>query len=121
MEKMVKRDYFEMLKGVVTNSDLDTEIKASTIEFLDKQIELASKKRVTKAQKENVELAEKVYEVLAELERPVTVTELFEASKDIDGITSAQKVNALLRMLVAAKRVVRTKDKKSVYFSVNAD
>ena len=74
----------------------------------------------TKVQKENEVLVEGVYEALATVAKPVTVTELQEANEDMANYSN-QKLSALLRMLVNAGRIVKTIDKKKSYFSVNAD
>lgn len=119
MEKRVtKKDYFEILKGVVAGHDMEVEL----VEFLDKQIALATKKSgtKTKTQKENEELVEVIYEALAKVEGKVTVTEL-QASDETVGTLSNQKVSALLKMLVEAGRVEKTQEKKKSYFSVIAE
>ena len=55
---------------------------------------------------------------LAEAEKAMTATEIFEATKDIDGITSAQKVTALVKKLKDAGRVVKTVEGKKSLFAV---
>ena len=117
MEKMTKKDYFNELKGLVVGNEREVELT----EFLDRQIELLSRKTSvkTKTQKENEVLIEKVYEALATVENPVTVTEL-QAVEGM-GDFSNQKLSALLKKLVDAGRITKTTDKKKSYFSVNAD
>ena len=106
---MTKREYFEAIKnveGVRENADF--------VEFLDKQIELASKKRtsLTPVQKENLELVEKVYDFIAGSENGVTATDIMNALE----LTSNQKASALVKKLVDAERVTKTKDgKKTIY------
>ena len=117
MEKMTKKDYFNELKGLVVGNEREVELT----EFLDRQIELLSRKTSvkTKTQKENEVLVEKVYEALATVENPVTVTEL-QAVEGM-GDFSNQKLSALLKKLVDAGRITKTTDKKKSYFSVNAE
>lgn len=117
MEKMTKKDYFNELKGLVVGNEREVELT----EFLDRQIELLSRKTSvkTKTQKENEVLIEKVYEALATVENPVTVTEL-QAVEGM-GDFSNQKLSALLKKLVDAGRITKTTDKKKSYFSVNAE
>lgn len=109
-KKMTKRNYFEMLKGiegVASNADL--------VAFIDREIELLSKKRngETKAQKENKELAETIYNELAKMENGVTVTDFIKAA----GLElSNQKVTALFRIL--GDRVVKTVDGRKTLYSV---
>ncbi len=114
---MTKREMFERLIDIV--SETDVEDKDLIIEKLNKEIELVSKKRtgMTKTQKENEVLVEDVYNAIAEAGKPITVTDIYNAVKS-DKITSAQKVAALVKKLVNANRVVRTQDKRSVYFTI---
>lgn len=114
MEKMTKRDYFEALKEIVAGNEREAEFVA----FLDRQIELATRKRTgeTKTQKENKELAEIVYEVVSELEAPATVTDICKDER-LESKTN-QKVTALLRILVNDNRVVKTVEGKKTLYAV---
>lgn len=108
---MTKREYFEAIKnveGVKENPEF--------VEFLDKQIELVSKKRtsLTPAQKENAEIVEKIYAFMAEKNEPVTIAEV-QAQFEL---TSNQKASALVKKLVDDKRVVRNKDGKNTNYSI---
>ncbi len=106
---MTKREYFEAIKNVEGVRE-----NAEFVEFLDRQIELASKKRtsLTPVQKENLELVEKVYDFIAGSENGVTATDIMNALE----LTSNQKASALVKKLVDAERVVKTKDgKKTIY------
>lgn len=110
MERMTKKDYFEELKGFVAGSEREDEFVA----FLDRQIELASKKRTgeTKTQKENKEIVEKIYNYMVEVAEPVTVNDIMAKFE----LTSNQKASALIKKLVDDKRVTRGKDgKKAIY------
>ena len=114
MEKMTKKDYFEALKGFVAGDAREAEF----VEFLDKQIELVSKKRTTetKTQKENKEIVENIYNYMVEVARPITVNDVMEKF----GLTSNQKASALIKKLVDDKRVERGKDgKKAIYTLVD--
>ena len=118
MEKrMTKRDYFSRLIEIVEGAYVDN--STEIVDFLNHEIELLSKKSnvKTKTQKENESLMEVVFGALAEVGRPVTVTELQGASEEV-GTMSNQKVSALLKKLKDAGRVVRVDDKKKAYFSV---
>ena len=120
MEKRItNKERYEQLIEIVNVSTVDN--KEELIEFLESRIELAAKKRTgqTKTQKENEVLIEKLYEVIKNIGKPVTVTEIYEAAKDIEGITSAQKVSALVKKLVDAKTIVKTTDKRKSLFSVS--
>ena len=116
-KKMTKKEMFGRLIDIVEGANVeDTDV---VVDFLNHEIELVSKKRngMTKTQKENEELVEVIYNAIAEIGHPVTVTELYENVKS-DKITSAQKVSALVKKLVDAERVVRTEDKKKAFFSI---
>lgn len=119
VRKITKKERFEMIKEIVLNAGLDNE--AEMIEFLDNEINLLNKKRAsgakTAAQKENEVLVERLYEVLAEIGRPVTVSELQKESEEF-GAMSNQKVSALMKKLTDTDRVTKTPDKKKSYFSI---
>ena len=119
VRKVTKKERFEMIKEIVLNAGLDNE--AEMIEFLDNEINLLNKKRAsgakTATQKENEVLVEKLYAVLAEIGRPVTVSELQKENEDF-GAMSNQKVSALMKKLKDAGRVNKVDDKKKAYFSI---
>lgn len=119
VKKVTKRERFEMIKEIVLNAGLENEVEM--IEFLDNEINLLNKKRASGAktanQKANDELVEKLYKVLAEIGRPVTISELQKENEEF-GAMSNQKVSALMKKLVDADRVVKTPDKKKSYFSI---
>ena len=119
VRKITKKERFEMIKEIVLNAGLDNEVEM--IEFLDNEINLLNKKRAsgakTATQKENEVLVEKLYAVLAEIGRPVTVSELQAENEDF-GAMSNQKVSALMKKLTDAGKVIKTPDKKKSYFSI---
>lgn len=119
MEKMTKKDYFNVLGEIVKGANVENE--AEILDFINHQIELLSKKSSvkTKTQKENEVLVERVYEALVTVGKTVTVSEL----QNVEGMGefSNQKLSALLKKLVDTNRVVKTIDKKKSYFSVNAE
>lgn len=110
MEKMTKKQYFENLKGFVKGDANE----ADYVAFLDRQIELASKKRTakTKTQIANEGLVEDIYEFIVATNRAVTVADIMG---NFEGMSN-QKVSALVKKLVDAGRVERAKDgKKTIY------
>lgn len=117
-KRVTKKEYFGMVREIVEASEVDN--KEDILAFVDREVELLSKRKngETKAQKENAELMEVVYNKLAEMARPVTATEIFNELRDNEAITSNQKVSALLKKLVDEERVVKTADKKKSYFSI---
>lgn len=118
---MTKKERFEVLKKVAIGEVvLGADEANDYVAFLDRQIELASKKRTgeTKNQKANKELVEIVFNKLADMGRAVSVTELFEALKEDERFTSAPKVTSLLTALKKAERVVRTEEKGKAFYSI---
>lgn len=119
VRKITKKERFEMIKEIVLNACVENE--AEMIEFIDNEINLLNKKRASGAktanQKENEVLVEKLYEALAEIGRPVTVSEL-QKENDEFGAMSNQKVSALMKKLTDAGKVDKTVDKKKSYFSI---
>lgn len=119
VRKVTKKERFEMIKEIVLNACVDNE--AEMIEFIDNEINLLNKKRAsgakTATQKENEVLVERLYEVLAEIGRPVTVSELQKENEEF-GAMSNQKVSALMKKLKDAGRVNKIDDKKKAYFSI---
>ena len=119
VRKITKKERFEMIKEIVLNACVENE--AEMIEFIDNEINLLNKKRAsgakTATQKENEVLVEKLYEALAEIGRPVTVSEL-QKENDEFGAMSNQKVSALMKKLKDAGRVNKVDDKKKAYFSI---
>ena len=119
-KKVTKKEMFGRLIEIVEGANVqDVE---TIVEFLNHEIELVSKKRngQTKVQKANEGLIEVIYNAIAEADEKMTVTEIYEKVKS-DEITSSQKVSALVKKLVDAGRIVRTKEKKKAYFSVAID
>lgn len=119
VRKITKKERFEMIKEIVLNACVENE--AEMIEFIDNEINLLNKKRTsgakTATQKENEVLVERLYEVLAEIGRPVTVSELQKENEEF-GAMSNQKVSALMKKLKDAGRVNKVDDKKKAYFSI---
>lgn len=115
-KRVTKRENFEAIKAILEGME-GTE---ALVEVMAHEIELVSKKRATqtKAQKENVELAERVYEVLEGATEAMTATEILNVLKDneVEGIASNQKVSALLKVL--GNRVVNEKKGKKSTFRV---
>lgn len=115
MEKMTKREMFEMIKGVCAN---DTRI----VEFCEHEIELlnrkSSKNTQTKTQIENENIKGAIVNALTEIAKPVTITEMQELNIEMANYSN-QKLSALLKQLVENdKKVVKTVDKKKSYFTV---
>ena len=117
VKKVTKKEMFGRLIEIVEGANVE-DVDA-IVKFLNHEIELVSKKRngQTKTQKANEGLIEVIYNAIAEAGKAVTVTELFGMTKS-DEITSAQKVSALVKKLVDAKRIAREEIKNKAYFTI---
>lgn len=115
-KKITKKDYFKMIASVISESAVEN--KEELMMFVDKEIGLLEKKRESKKVNAEAEaFMQRVEDVLAIAEKPVTATEIIAMSEEFkaEGIQN-QKVTAALTKLVKAGRVVNVKDgKKSVY------
>ena len=122
VKKVTKRDYFEMIKGICGDRE-------DIINFCNHEIELLSRKNsrsgATKTQKENLVVAEMLVEELAKVNKPITITDLMNASDTIQNYTlengnklTNQKISAIFKQLVENKTIVKVVDKKKSYFSI---
>ena len=116
--KMTKKDWFAVIREMVENSE--REDKAEMLVFIDHEVELISKKRTStnsKKDKENEALCEQLEKALAEIGRPVTITEFMKESTAEVATLSNQKLSALLRKCKVERGTVDKKvDKKKSYF-----
>ena len=116
--KMTKKDWFAVIREMVENSE--REDKAEMLGFIDHEVELLSKKRTStnsKKDKENEELCIQLEKALAEIGRPVTITEFMKESTAEVATLSNQKLSALLRKCKVERGTVDKKvDKKKSYF-----
>ena len=117
MEKRVtKKENFEELRKVAVELD-----RTDLVEFIDHEIELLSRKRnsntKTKTQIENENIKEIIKNVLTEIAKPVTISEIQENNTELANLSN-QKMSALLKQLVDSKIVTKNIDKKKAYFSM---
>lgn len=120
-KKITKREMFAMVGKVVENSTVEN--KVEMLNFIEHEIELLEKKSSksgqTKTQKENEILKAEIFEEMAKLEIPVTVSEFQNVSEKFPPIKfSNQKISAMLNQLAKDGKVVKTTEKKKSYFSV---
>ena len=123
VEKLTKKQKFEMLKALVAENEM-------LVEFIDHEIELLDKKKSNGNAKANEKMTgevELVYQALVKVNRAVTPSELI-ADIDLSAIANPetnmvtpQKVSALLKKLVDCGRVEKYSDKKKTYFRVKAE
>ena len=116
--KMTKKDWFAVIREMVEKSE--REDKDEMLGFIDHEVELLSKKRTStnsKKDKENEALCEQLEKALAEIGRPVTITEFMKESTAEVATLSNQKLSALLRKCKVERGTVDKKvDKKKSYF-----
>lgn len=120
--KMTKRDWYAVLVGIVEGSDYAD--KDGALDFINHEVELLAKKSgktgKTKVQKENEVLIEQVFDELATMDKPMTVTELQGASEFLAQFSN-QKLSALLKKLKDAERIDKAVEGKKSYFSVKVE
>lgn len=119
---MTKREAFEKTIEIVRNANVVE--GEEIIEKIQSEIEQLAKKRtgLTKNQKANLELVEKVFEVMQTAGKEMTIAEIFKEMQDVEGITSPNKVSALVKKLKDTKRVVRIDNgKDNVTFKIQDD
>lgn len=114
MEKMTKKEMFEMIKGVCANDIRIVEFCEHEIELLNRK---SSKSTQTKTQIENENIKGAIVNALTEIAKPVTITEMQELNTEMANYSN-QKLSALLKQLVESNQVVKTVDKKKSYFTV---
>ena len=111
---MTKKEMFAHIAKI--NAE-DLEI----VNFCEHEIELLNRKKSssskpTKTQIENEGYKNSILEILAETDRPLTISEMMEDSR-LDGLKN-QRVSALVTQLKNTEQVIRTEDKKKAYFSL---
>ena len=104
---MTKKEMFTTIATLLADHD-------DIVEFCNHEVELLSKKRSdnTKKKAESDARAQKLYDALAEMDKPVSIAELKELTNDeeVAGWTS-QRISALFRSL-GEDKVIKTFDKK---------
>ncbi|MBQ7977407.1 MAG: hypothetical protein IJ301_02255 [Clostridia bacterium] len=122
VEKMTKKQKFEMLKALVADN-------AMLVEFIDHEIELLDKKKSNSNAKANEKMEQAVEVVFKALEKAGVAVQASEliAKGGLDmlanesGVVSTQKVSAMLKKLVDGGRVEKFTDKKKTFFRVKAE
>jgi S-adenosylmethionine synthetase len=115
-KKVTKREVINAMLAdeVVKSNEVWVGYLTNELALLDKK---AQNKKPSKTQVANEDLKALILEVLAESEKPVTVTEMLATKRFEEGTTN-QKLSSLLRQLVLDEKVVKTMDKKSAKFAV---
>jgi hypothetical protein len=123
-KKMTKREKFELLLTYVQQNEVEFENLSNeeTVEFLEHEIEILSKKHSTKSAKatadeeKNAEFREIILEVLSSGEA-MTITEIQKSNEELGAITN-QKITHLLRKMIDDEVVVRILDKKKACYKM---
>ena len=123
-KKMTKKDWLNVMVSIVEVSGYEN--KDEAIEFLNHEINMldrkntSSKARKTPTQELNERIKETIKEVLCEIGKPATISELMEYSPELNE-HSSQKLSALMRQLVEAKEVDKAELKRRSYFSLHEE
>ena len=116
IKKLTKKDYFNELKGLVSD-------RQDLVDFIDHEIELLSKKSSrtapTKTQVENEKIKEKIVATLVELGKYATITDIQNVNTELADLSN-QKISALLKQLYDNKVIEKVIDKKKAYFKASA-
>jgi predicted Rossmann fold nucleotide-binding protein DprA/Smf involved in DNA uptake len=120
MTKVTIADKFDALADYIQNGENSIfPTPEDAIEFINDRKEKAMKKsdnrKPTAQQKENEGFKENILDVLTSEGK--TVSEIIAMSDDLSGLTN-QRVSALLRQLVLAGKVVKTKEGKKSLFTI---
>lgn len=117
--KMTKAMKFARLAEILDMVELEATEKEMLCQFLDREVELIEKKQASKKSSTDKEMEsnkELVLDILADLAKPVTVSEILK--EDVPEGWTAPKVTAILQKLLAEGKVVNVKDKKKSLYSL---
>lgn len=115
MEKMT---YVKALDAALSCEALSEEVREKLAALRDQQVKRNSaEKKPTKVQQANEDLKSHVLEVLATMDKPVTVSELMAADEELSALSN-QKVAAMVRALVDDNKVERIEEKRKAYFTL---
>lgn len=126
MEKIkapTRKEMFTTVSDFLAQHDAD----ATLIDFINHQIELLDNKKENKKQSQeqekNAAYTEKIYEqmafdrkyAIADLMKELPVVEEYNAEHDTE--LSSQKMASLIKPLIDGGRVVKTTEKRRVYYT----
>ena len=121
MKKLTNVVALEMvleMKEVQSNEALVEKLTAMKAQFEKKNNRTATgDKKPTKTQQENEVLKGYIMEVLTLNKTPMTIAQIQAEDIELKDLTN-QKMSALLKQLVNANQVVKTKDKKATLFGL---
>lgn len=115
VKKPTKRDHFNALLNIPAVAEND-----ALVEFINHEIDLLNRKNSTEKKPTATQVANKALQedILSAMEdgRLYTISEMikeFACCADL----STPKVSAVVRLLIADNKVIRTEDKRKAYFS----
>ena len=117
--KFTKAMNYARFAEILDMVELEAEEKERLCKFLDHEVELIEKKQASKKTSTDKEMEsnkELVLDILADLAKPVTVSEILK--EDVPEGWTAPKVTAILQKLLAEGKVVNVKDKKKSLYSL---
>lgn len=120
-KKITLKENFERLAKVVEGANIEEVTRQELLTFIDSRIEQINKKATaprkadTEKAQENEKLAQIMLDILASNDKPMTVTEIMQASNDFVGITN-QRLTAIMTKLKNDGTVARVMDKKSAKY-----
>ena len=121
MKKLTNVKALEMvleMKEVQSNEELVEKLTTMKAQFEKKNNRTATgDKKPTKTQQENEVLKGYIMEVLTLKKEPMTIAQIQAEDIELKDLTN-QKMSALLKQLVDANQVVKTKDKKATLFGL---
>ena len=115
--KMTKKEMFTAMLAKYAFTEAE-------VEFINHELELLAKKNsaergLTKTQKENLKLAEAVYDFLCDTETAYTVSELCKACPELAKIeASTSKTTHILTLLKDEGKITHDTDKRKSYYKV---
>lgn len=120
---MTKKEMFAQVIAMAKGEKV-TATQDEIVSFAEHEIDLLNRKgsgshKPTKTQIENEGYKASILEILAESDRPLTISEMMEDDR-LEGLKN-QRVSALVTQLKKGGQVIRTEDKKKAYFSLTED
>jgi hypothetical protein len=118
MQKMTIADKFDEVVKALQGEDSAMSVD-EMVDFIidrkDKAVKKASNRKPSAQQKENEGIKQTILDVLTTEGK--TVSEIIASTEDLAGFTN-QRISALLRQLILADKVVKTKDGKKSLFAL---
>ena len=122
-KKITLKENFERLAKIVAEANIEEATKKELLTFIEGRVEQINKKATaprkadTEKVQENEKLAQTMLDILASNDKPMTVTEIMQASNDFVGITN-QRLTAIMTKLKNDGTVARVMDKKSAKYKL---